>query len=98
MFILRRQLGKRSRLPRGEKLALLLTCLRMKQRQLLTSLLIVQPATLVGWHRQVVRWHWTFKQKRRPGRPRINCEAEQLVLRIAGENPHWGYTEIAGEV
>ena len=96
--ILRRQLGRRPCLTRGERLALLLTCLRMKKQQLRNSLLIVKPDTLIGWPRQIVRRHWTFKHKRRPGRPRIDREAEQLVLRIARENRHWGYTKIAGEV
>ena len=45
-----------------------------------------------------MRRHWTFKPKRRPGRPRIGRDAEQLLLRIARENRHWGYTKIAGEV
>jgi len=98
VLVLQRQLGKRPRLARAEKLALLLTCLRMKKEQLVSSLLIVKPATLLSWHRQIVRRHWTSKQKRRPGRPRLDREAEQLVLQIAHENGHWGYTKIAGEV
>ena len=61
----------------------------MKQRQLLASLMIVKPATLVGWHRQIVRRHWTFRDKGRSGRPRIDPEAEQLVVRLARENPDW---------
>jgi len=98
VLILQRQLGKRPRLGRAEKLALLLTCARMKQAQLLDCLMVTKPATLVGWHRQIVRRHWTFRHRRRPGRPRISHDAEQLVLRIARENRHWGYTKIAGEV
>ena len=70
----------------------------MKKRQLLASLMIVKPATLVGWHRQIVRRHWTFRGKRKPGRPRIDPQTEQLVVRLARENPHWGYTKLAGEV
>jgi heme exporter protein D len=79
-------------------LALLLACARMKRQQLLGSLLIVKPATLVGWHRHIVRRHWTFRHRRRPGRPRVAAEAEKLVLGIARENPGWGYTKIADEV
>ena len=82
---------------RGERLALLLTCLRMRKQQLLSSLLIVKPDTVVGWYRQIVRWHWTFKQKRKPDRPRIDPEAEQLVVQIARENLPWGHTKITGE-
>jgi len=84
VLILRRRLGKRPGLTRGEKLALLLTCLRMKKQQLLNVLLIVKPATVVGWHRQIVRGHWTFKQRRKPGRPPIDSEAEKLVLQLHG--------------
>jgi hypothetical protein len=72
--------------------------LRTEKQRLLNALLIVKPATLVGWHRQIVRRHWTFKQKRKPGRPPIDSEAEKLVLQLAQQNRHWGYTKIAGEV
>ena len=58
----------------------------------------LRPATLVGWHRQIVRRHWTFRQRRGPGRPRVSREAEQLALRIARENPTFGCWKIAGEV
>ena len=98
VLILRRQLGKRPRLMRPEKLTLILTCLRMRRQPLLDALLIVKPATLVGWHRQIVRRYWTFRQKRKPGRPRVDGEVEELVLRIARENLRWGYGKIAGEV
>jgi hypothetical protein len=57
VLIIQRQLGKSPRLVRTERLALLLTCLRMKKEQLLSSLLIVKPDTLMGWHRQIVRRH-----------------------------------------
>jgi len=98
VLILQRRLAKRPRLNRSERLALLLTFWGMKRRQLLASLMIVKPTTIVGWHRQIVRRHWTFRCKRKPGRPRIDPEAEHLVLRLARQNPHWGYTKIAGEV
>ena len=98
VLILQRRLAKRPRLSRSERQALLLTFSGIKKRQLLASLMIVKPATLVGWHRQIVRRHWTFRGKRKPGRPRIDPEAEHLVLRLVRQNPHWGYTNIAGEV
>ena len=49
-------------------------------------------------HRQIVGRHWTFRQKRKPRRPRVDPETGELVLRTAWENVRWGYTKIAGEV
>jgi len=98
VLILQRALGRPRRLRRMERLVLLLSCGAMTNKQLPDNLMIVKPATLVGWHRQIRRRYWTFRQKRGPGRPRTNPEAQQLVLRIARENPSWGYTKIAGEV
>ena len=60
--------------------------------------MIVKPATLIGWPRQIVRRHWTFRPKRPPGRPRSHPEAAQLVLRLARENAGWGCGKIAGEM
>ena len=54
VLIPQRQFGTRPRLMRADRLALLLTCFRMKKQQLLSSLLIVKPATLIGWRRQIV--------------------------------------------
>jgi len=98
VLILQRRLAKHPQLLRIERLALLVTPLGMKKQRLLASLMIVKPATIAGWHRQIVRHHWTFRRNRRPGRPRVDPEAEQLVLHLARENPYWGYTKLAGEV
>jgi putative transposase len=48
------------------------------------------------WHRELVALKWTFLERRRPGRPRIHTDIEQLVLRMARENPSWGHTRIHG--
>jgi len=98
VLVLQRQVGRRPQLSRADRLGLTLACLGMKTHQLLDCLLIVRPATLVKWHRQIVRRHWTFRSPRRPGRPATDPEAERLVLRIARENPGMGYTKIAGEM
>jgi putative transposase len=57
----------------------------------------VQPDTLLGWHRQLVRRRWTYA-KHRLGRPAISEGIRELVLRIARENPRWGYQRIVGEL
>ena len=57
---------------------------------------IVTPETLFRWHRELVARKWTFIERRRPGRPRTGAELAALVVRMAAENPSWGYTRIQG--
>jgi integrase-like protein/homeodomain-containing protein len=59
--------------------------------------LFVRPDTLLGWHRRLVRRRWTYAG-RRPGRPAVSEGIRELVLRIARENPRWGYQRIVGEL
>jgi putative transposase len=59
--------------------------------------LLVQPDTLLRWHRELVRRHWSFPA-RPQGRPPMVSQARWLVLRLAAENPSWGYKRIDGEL
>src|SRR6266516_2018773 len=59
--------------------------------------LLVEPATLLRWHRELVRRRWSFPAHP-PGRPPMVSQARQLVLRLAAENPSWGYKRIHGEL
>ncbi len=57
----------------------------------------VSPRTLLRWHHQLVARRWTYPQ-RRQGRPQLEHHIQQLVLRLARENPSWGYRRIVGEL
>src|SRR5664279_3992621 len=57
----------------------------------------VRPATLLRWHRDLVSKRWTYPH-RRPGRPSVPAGTTALVLRLAKENPTWGYRRIHGEL
>ena len=68
------------------------------RRRLDKVLLIVKPATVIGWHRRLVARRWTYAHKtKRTGRPATPTELKHLVLRLDAENPTWGYRRIHGE-
>jgi transposase InsO family protein len=57
---------------------------------------LVTPGTVLRWHRRLVATKWA--QPRPPGRPPIPAELVELILRLARDNPSWGYTRIQGEL
>jgi len=62
------------------------------------SLLVVRPQTVIGWHRQGFRRYWTWKSRRRFGRPAISADLRDLIRRISSANPLWGAPRIHGEL
>jgi putative transposase len=64
-----------------------------------TALVIVQPATVIAWHRQSFRLFWTWKVRSgNPGRPAVTREVRDLIRRMSRENPLWGAPRIHGEL
>jgi putative transposase len=57
---------------------------------------LVTPDTLLGWHRRLVRWRWTYPSC--GGRPPIDARLVVLIEQMAKENPGWGYKRIQGEL
>jgi putative transposase len=92
--VLRRQVG-RPRVGAADRavLAALSQVLRRRRRRSF----LVQPATLLRWRRELIRRRWTYP-RRPPGRPSVASQTRQLILRLAAENPTWGYKRIHGEL
>ncbi len=64
-----------------------------------STLVLVQPDTVVRWHRTAWQRYWTWKSRRGgPGRPRLSPELRALIQRLARENPRWGSVRIRGEL
>jgi hypothetical protein len=61
-------------------------------------LLIVQPETVVGWHRTGFRLYWRWRSRPCGGRPRISQEVRELIGRLAKENVDWGAPKIHAEL
>ena len=98
LAVLQRQIGK-PRLTWPDRALLAALLHRLPHRRLRQFHLIVSPDTLLRWHRELLRRrHTKVSRPKRPGRPRIVRAIRALVLRLARENPEWGYRRIHGEL
>src|SRR5262249_50795401 len=93
--VLERQVARPALTPADR--ALLAAFSRVLPRETWKRSLFVTPGTLLGWHRELVAGRWTYP-RRRTGRPSTPAEVRSLVLRLARENPSWGYRRIQGEL
>ena len=63
-----------------------------------TALVIVKPETVIAWHRRGFRLWWTWKSRRRIGRPTVPADVRTLIRTMAQANPRWGAPRIHGEL
>jgi hypothetical protein len=101
ILVLRQQLGVlRRQVPRPRfepaDRALLAAISRMLPRSG-GSCFMVKPERRLGWHRRLVAGAWTYPH-RQTGRPPLDQEVQQLIVRLARENPRWGYQRLRGEL
>jgi putative transposase len=103
ILILRHQLAVLQRQVKNPRLswvdrAVLAALARLLPGSQLRQLrLIISPRTLLRWHADLARRHWTYP-RRVPGRPRTARSVRTLVLEMARDNPGWGYRRIHGEL
>ena len=102
--LLQRRSSRPPRLSRWEKLTFAVLAAKLSQltagpqARLARAVLLFQPETVLKWHRELVRRKWTYLRRQAGGRPPIDGEVEALLLRLAKENPRWGYGRLQGEL
>jgi putative transposase len=94
--VVRRQV-KRPQLDVADRA--IMTALSHRVRRAAWVGMLVQPETVLGWHRQLVRRKWAaFGRRRGPGRPGLDPELQRLILKMAKDNAKWGCVRIRGEL
>ena len=95
--VLRRSARTRPKLTSGDRL--LWVWLSRIWSDWRSALAIVQPETVIAWHRAGFRLFWTWKVRRgQPGRPLVSREVRDLIRKMCRENPGWGAPRIHGEL
>lgn len=97
VLVLQRQIG-RPQFNDTDRTILAVLATAMERARQRTAFLIVRPETVLRWHRRLVASHWTQPPTAPSGRPPIDPELRRLVIRLARENPTWGYRRIQGEL
>jgi putative transposase len=93
--VLRRQVG-RPRFLWGDRLFLAAASRRLPR--VVWRIFLVTPQTVLRWRRDLVQRKWSCRVGGRPGRPPLDGATRALILRVARENPRWGYPRIPGEL
>jgi len=96
LIVLRRQVRGRVQLTNLDRL--FLVQLYRWFPSVLRVVAVVQPQTVVRWHRAGFRAYWRWKSKGRGGRPQIDGELRRLIQKMSQENPLWGAPRIHGEL
>ena len=96
LTILQRKMRSRVRLTNGDRLFFVL--LYRWFPSILKTMTIIQPETLVRWHRSGFRRYWRWKSRNLGGRPPISAELRALIRRMSLENALWGAPHIHGEL
>ena len=94
LAVLRRQVARPRYAPTDR--AVLVTLARLLGRDQ-WGIFLVTPATLMRWHRDLVARSWTYTRRGRSAPNALDEDVVDLVLRLARENPRWGYLRIVGE-